>query len=322
MNPKSFFHVNRHPKENTPAHSMFLRVLKWFLPNGGTILIALLLIFTQKIWAQGGDALSSAVGPAATTVNYQGRLAKPDGTPVTNGNYAMSFAIFNAATGGNLIWPAVGPETYTNIPVSGGLFSVGLGSQTPGGIPTSVWNGDRYLEIAINGETLSPRELIRSVPIAGMALTVPDSSITTEKIAEGAITSEKLKATTGFIQVTDTQVVQTGSSWSRKTIPQSSSSIALTSDSKVLLWFSSSAFAPASITRYTDLILIVDGGISYVSSATLDGQNPLVNYSGVVVLYLKKGVHDISLQIQSGLENDSISFIGNRTNIVYLVMKP
>ena len=56
--------------------------------------------------------------------------------------------------------------------VSGGLFSVGLGSQTNGGIPTSAWNGDRYLEITVGGETLSPRELIRSVPIAGMALSV------------------------------------------------------------------------------------------------------------------------------------------------------
>jgi len=40
-----------------------------------------------------------------------------------------------------------------------------LGSQTSGGIPTSTWNGDRYLEITVGGETLSPRELIRSVPI-------------------------------------------------------------------------------------------------------------------------------------------------------------
>lgn len=41
--------------------------------------------------------------------------------------------------------------------------SVGLGSQTSGGIPTSVWNGDRYLEITVGGETLSLHELIRSV---------------------------------------------------------------------------------------------------------------------------------------------------------------
>jgi hypothetical protein len=57
-----------------------------------------------------------------------------------------------------------------------------LGSQTSGGIPTTTWNGDRYLEITVGGETLEPRELIRSVPIAGMALTVPDGAISNEKL--------------------------------------------------------------------------------------------------------------------------------------------
>jgi len=88
--------------------------------------------------------------------------------------------------------------------VSDGLFSVGLGSRTTGGIPTTTWNGDRYLEITVGGETLSPRELIRSVPIAGMALTVPDRAIGASQIADGAVeeshiangavTSEKLAA--------------------------------------------------------------------------------------------------------------------------------
>jgi hypothetical protein len=71
--------------------------------------------------------------------------------------------------------------------VSDGLFNVGLGSQTAGGIPTTVWNGDRYLEISVDGEALAPREMIRSVPIAGMALTVPDGSIGTAQLAENAV---------------------------------------------------------------------------------------------------------------------------------------
>jgi hypothetical protein len=100
----------------------------------------------------------------------------------------MTFALWDAATGGNLVW---GPESHAAVPVSDGLFSVGLGSQTSGGIPTTVWDGDRYLEITVGGETLSPRELIRSVPIAGMALTVPDGAIGTEQIADGAVTQAK-----------------------------------------------------------------------------------------------------------------------------------
>jgi hypothetical protein len=122
-------------------------------------------------------------GPSATTVNYQGRLADNAGTPL-DGTYGMEFALYDAPTGGNLVW---GPESHSAVPVSDGLFSVGLGSQTSGGIPTSVWDGDIYLEVTVGGETLEPRELIRSVPIAGMALTVPDGAITFESLASSAI---------------------------------------------------------------------------------------------------------------------------------------
>jgi hypothetical protein len=154
------------------------RLAHWLMPNGGTLLLIALLIATQSVWARNLQA-PAAPGPSATTVNYQGRLADSGGTPI-NGSRAMSFAIFDAATGGNLIW---GPETHAAISVSSGLFSVGLGSQTSGGIPTTAWNGDRYLEITVGGETLSPRELIRSVPIAGMALTVPDGAVTPSKLS-------------------------------------------------------------------------------------------------------------------------------------------
>jgi hypothetical protein len=162
-----------------------------WLPSPGnvlfTLLIAGLLIFTQQTWANNGPESVNAPGPSATTINYQGRLAAPDGTP-KNGTFGMSFAIYDAATSGNLVW---GPESHSAVPVTNGLFSVGLGSLTSGGIPTNVWNGDRYLQISVGGETLTPRELLRSVPIAGMALTVPDGAINASQLANGAVTQEK-----------------------------------------------------------------------------------------------------------------------------------
>jgi hypothetical protein len=163
------------------------RLLRWLIPNGGTLLIVAVLILTQSVWAR-PFAATNAPGPSATTVNYQGRLADNAGTPL-DGNYGMAFALYDAATDGNLVW---GPEEHTAVAVSDGLFSVGLGSKTSGGIPTNTWNGDRYLEITVGGETLEPRELIRSVPIAGMALTVPDGAMGTDQIADGAITADKI----------------------------------------------------------------------------------------------------------------------------------
>lgn len=157
-----------------------------YLPTPGnmffTLLIAALLVLTQQTWAS-PNMLSTSVGPSATTINYQGRLAALDGTP-EDGTFGMEFAIWDAQTGGSIVW---GPESHTTVSVNDGLFNVGLGSKTNNGIPTTTWNGDRYLEITVAGETLAPRELIRSVPIAGMALTVPDETITVAKLSPTAL---------------------------------------------------------------------------------------------------------------------------------------
>jgi hypothetical protein len=180
------------------------RLIGWLTPNGGTLILIALLIATQSIWAR-PFAATNAPGPSATTVNYQGRLADNLGTPL-DGSYGMSFALYDAATDGNLMW---GPEVHDAVPVSDGLFSVGLGSRTTGGIPTTTWNGDRYLEITVGGETLSPRELIRSVPIAGMALTVPDGAIGAAQIADGAVGASHIAdEAIGASQIADSAITE------------------------------------------------------------------------------------------------------------------
>jgi len=183
------------------------RLLRWFLPNGGTLLLAALLILTQQVWAKPLLSPANAPSPSATTVNYQGRLADSGGTPL-DGTYGMTFALYDASTGGSLVW---GPESHAAVPVSEGLFSVGLGSQTSGGILASAWNGDRYLEVTVGGETLTPRELIRSVPVAGMALTVPDGAIESRnarlsvgRVAASIPGGNRLELTNGFQDVPGT----------------------------------------------------------------------------------------------------------------------
>lgn len=179
------------------------RYRQW-LPSPGNVLFTLLsaglLIFTQQTWANNGPESVNVPSPSATTINYQGRLAAPDGTP-KNGTFGMDFAIYDAASGGNLIW---GPESHSAVPVTNGLFNVGLGSVNSGSIPTAVWNGDRYLQITVGGETLTPRELIRSVPIAGMALTVPDGSIGPSHVN---LQSGSMGATGNLVLTTSPQVI-------------------------------------------------------------------------------------------------------------------
>jgi len=133
-------------------------------------------------------AAASVADTSLTTINYQGRLADAGGNPITD-VVTLQFAFYDSDVDGSLLW---GPEIHPNVSVTEGLFSVRLGSQpVPGGIDTSVLSGgDVWLETVVEGETLSPREKLTAVPYAmqaGTALTVPDGSITTEKIADGAV---------------------------------------------------------------------------------------------------------------------------------------
>lgn len=150
------------------------RAARWLAPNGGTLLIVALLLMTQSLWAR-PLAAPNAPGPSATEINYQANASDSAGNPIT-GEYAITFTIYDALTGGNVIW---GPEIHPVVNIQDGLFSVGLGSILPGGIPTTVWDGDRYLEVTIGSQTLAPRELIRAVPIAHVALQALTLSVDT-----------------------------------------------------------------------------------------------------------------------------------------------
>jgi hypothetical protein len=139
-------------------------------------------------------ALVSVSAPAQTTpvpplLNFQGRLAKPDGTPVPNGTYSVTFTLFDALTGGNPKWTETDSVTVHN-----GVFAVRLGS-LGAGLPAGAFNGDLWLEIKVGtGAPLIPRQQLVSVAYALKANTVPDGSIGAAQIASGSITADKLSS--------------------------------------------------------------------------------------------------------------------------------
>ncbi|MCL6534301.1 MAG: tail fiber domain-containing protein [Armatimonadetes bacterium] len=93
----------------------------------------------------------------AQPFTYQGFL-KQNGQPV-NGTRSMTFKLFTALTGGS----QVGDPITQNVNVQNGLFTVELNFGT-------VWDGsDRYLEISVDGNTLSPRVKINPAPYASYA---------------------------------------------------------------------------------------------------------------------------------------------------------
>ena len=128
-------------------------------------------------------------GAASSTIsfNYQGKLLGGGGEPVPDGSYTLAAAIFAADTGGTALWSG----SYT-AQVTGGVFSVIIGPLSTDVLSTAE---GRWLQVTINGSTLSPRTKLVSVPYAGVAAvatSVTNSSVTTASIADNTVTSAKI----------------------------------------------------------------------------------------------------------------------------------
>ncbi len=101
---------------------------------------------------------------APTQISYQGKLTDNLGAPLPSNNYALKFRIFNAVSGGALLWA----ENQT-VTVVGGVYNVNLGqgATTTGTFDHNLFSNDnRWLEVVVGGEVLSPRQRITSVAYA------------------------------------------------------------------------------------------------------------------------------------------------------------
>ena len=117
-----------------------------------SVLIALL------VGALGATAPISAQIPRL--VSYQGLLTQPSGQPIADGNYTLLLRLYDAPSGGNLVY-----EETQSVAVGKGLFNVIVG-QT---IPLSGVNFEQslWLETSIQGGTpFSPRTRLTVVPYA------------------------------------------------------------------------------------------------------------------------------------------------------------
>ncbi len=124
-----------------------------------------------------------------TTLGYQGRLLKSDGTPEA-GVLAIKFSLYPGSTGGTAAW-----EETQQVALSDGFYSVSLGSVAA--IPSTAFPGaERFLELTVgSGPPLSPRQKIQSVAYALMANTLPNDAVDTAMIQNGTIGFDDLAST-------------------------------------------------------------------------------------------------------------------------------
>jgi len=96
---------------------------------------SVLLILAQLGWGQIPKALS-----------YQGILTDMAGGAGPNGDYDLTFKIFDNPISGEPLWT----ETHYGVQLTRGLFNVILGSTTPLG-PSLFSETPRYMGITVDG---------------------------------------------------------------------------------------------------------------------------------------------------------------------------
>ena len=166
-------------------------------------LVALLMLVSVSAFSQ------SAV---PQTMNFQGRLAKPDGTPLPDTNsQTLTFTVYSAATGGTSLW-----SQTSNVAVHNGAFTVPLNFAAgyPNGATLSSVFGNAlfppYLEMQVGSNApLTPRRPFASVAYAfhsgtaENALAVANGSITRGSLASGVLNFSNLSGSLSLSQIPD-----------------------------------------------------------------------------------------------------------------------
>lgn len=108
----------------------------------------------------------AAMGDVPQLIPYQGTLRDASGTPVTTiggPGVPIVIAIYDAALGGTELYR----EEHASVLVANGIYNLSIGGGTPqlGMFGPSLFDAtSRWLELRVGGETLSPRQALRSVP--------------------------------------------------------------------------------------------------------------------------------------------------------------
>lgn len=113
----------------------------------------------------------AAEGP--DIIGYQGRILNANGVPVTDSSLDMVFELHTAPVADTCVWSnssaTCASSTVQAVTLTDGLFSEELGNTGDGYASLAGIFDDNaalYLEVVIEGETLSPRKRILSAPYA------------------------------------------------------------------------------------------------------------------------------------------------------------
>jgi len=138
-------------------------------------------------------------------INFQGILKDSLGNPYPDGNYSITFRIYDNRTGGNVLW-----QEADVFAISGGLFTHLLGSAIA--IPESAFTDSlRWLGVQVAGNPeITPRAQLISVPYAFQSLRSDSAAVATLSLdltCNGCVDANDLAANSvGTSEIVATEV--------------------------------------------------------------------------------------------------------------------
>ena len=118
-------------------------------------------------------------------LRQQGRLLNDQGEPAS-GEATLKFAIYDARSGGAVVWEG---ESKTVELDERGFYSATIGSDSNPLEAGALKGGERWLQITVDGEAMTPRSSLESVPyaaLAGEAESVADGAVDSAALADDA----------------------------------------------------------------------------------------------------------------------------------------
>jgi hypothetical protein len=140
-----------------------VRVRGFLWPATGALLLCCCMPLRSGAQLVGGDSIS-----------FQGALSGPNGQPLPNGPYSLTFKFYDVPINGT----PLATSSVPNVTLAGGIVSTAIPAE-------AAWfsNGIRYVGISVSGanagQELSPRVLITSVPYAMSARGISGARLST-----------------------------------------------------------------------------------------------------------------------------------------------
>jgi hypothetical protein len=150
-------------------------------------ILALLVCVFVSFASRPSHAQQATTSDIPRQISYQGVLTSSSGSVLPDGKYQLTITLYSDPGGTNSVWH----DTYATT-VSGGLFSLYLGSGTVPLPAPATMNKPLWVGVQVNGaEEMRPLTALSASPYS---INVADSAITTGKIAAGAVTADKIGA--------------------------------------------------------------------------------------------------------------------------------